>query len=135
MSAQENKRRNFTLLDTESRSEKLPDWRNAVYVGVKPYRQRLAQLDRIAQGLRPQWQILRDFFAPHRGRQLESGFTGDGQYRIHYKNNPKDNILNGSIHTILKTCVAGLEYSFTSPQNPWFSFADSRPELNNDINV
>ncbi len=123
-------RRDFALADTVSRHERLPDWRNGVYVGVSPYRRRFKALAEQADGLRPKWRELRDYMAPQCGRWLDGTLaSGVLLYQKDYQPYDDSRIVNGEIRHIINTCVSGLKYSFTSVQKPWFLFSTLDQEL------
>lgn len=123
-------RRDFPLADTASRHDKLPDWRNDVFVGVAPYRRRFKNLAAQADTLRPLWRDLRDYMAPQCGRWLD-GTLGTGVWQPEKTFTPYDSskIINGELQHIINTCVSGLKYSFTSAQKPWFLFSTLDKEL------
>lgn len=129
-------RRDFALADSASRHDALPDWRNGVFVGVSPYRQRFKAMAALADGLRPKWRELRDYMAPQCGRWLD-GTLGSGvlHYDKDYRPYDDSRIVNGEIRHIINTCVSGLKYSFTSVQKPWFLFSTLDRELADNMLV
>ncbi len=123
-------RRDFTLADAASRHDRLPDWRNGVFVGVSPYRRRFKAMAQQADGLRPKWRDLRDYMAPQCGRWLDGSLaSGVLVYDKDFQPCDDSRIVNGEIRHIINTCVSGLKYSFTSIQKPWFLFSSLDREL------
>lgn len=123
-------RRDFELADAASRHDKLPDWRNEVFAGVLPYRQRFKAMAEQADGLRPKWRELRDYMAPQCGRWLDATLGGGALlYERDFQPYDDSRIVNGEIRHIVNTCVSGLKYSFTSVQKPWFLFSSLDRDL------
>lgn len=107
--------------DTASRKEKLPS-RRRDYRGVKPYRRRLATLDRLADPYLPVWRVLNEFIHPYSGKYL---FGEKERAEILRGKNIKNSVASDAA----RTCASGLHGGLTSPSKPWFEITHPDSEM------
>lgn len=107
--------------DAASRREKLPS-RQRDYKGVKPYRRRLASLDRLADPYLPVWRVLNEFIHPYSGKYL---FGERDRAEILRGVNIKNSVASDAA----RTCASGLHGGLTSPSKPWFEITHPDSEM------
>lgn len=82
-------------------------------VDAKPYRRRLAALQREAEPNMPQWRDLNEYILPWSGRFLFSDRDLPGIRRGQY-------VYNSVTYNAIQTAASGLHGGLTSPSRPWF---------------